>query len=71
MGARGEALTQERNNRAWLAWHIASLMRQTKLPRLESLLVRKPKRSQTPEEMLGIVRMLNAMYGGKEMKAKK
>lgn len=66
---KGEArrLEREHNDRAWLGWHIAALMRAKKLPKLEDLMHRGRARSvkQTPEQMLGIVKMLNAAYGGR------
>ena len=65
--ARAKALEREHNERAWLAWHIAALTRAKKLPKLETLMHRRRgvATKQTPEQMLGIVKMLNAAFGGK------
>jgi hypothetical protein len=44
----------------FLAWHIAALMRQQKLPRLDSLLLKQgaagKRRTQTPEERWQMLR---------------
>jgi len=45
--------------------------RQKKLPSLESVLIKEssePKKPQSTEEMISICKMLNAAYGGKEIK---
>lgn len=64
--ARGKIIERRHNDRMSLAWHIAALMRQKKLPKLEKLLHRqRSNKPQTPEEMLSIVKMLNAASGGK------
>lgn len=53
------------NQAAWLAWHVAALSRQKKLPKLGTLLAkRKPKRRQTPDEMLAMCKMLTVAMGG-------
>ena len=58
-----------------LAWHIAMLMRtdpRKRLPKLETLLYRhkSSRKKQTPEEMLAVVKMLNAAFGGRVIKKK-
>ena len=63
-------LQREHNDRAWLAWHVArlSMVNPKKFPKIEKLMVRgRGKRraaKQTPEQMLAVVKMLNAAYGG-------
>lgn len=65
---RGLARIRERetNERIWLAWHIVALDRTDRLPKLESLLVKKsePKRKQTPEEMLLAMKSIFLAFGG-------
>jgi hypothetical protein len=59
LDAEGEKLRRHHNNQMSLAWHIESLARQKKLPRLKTLLIdeeKKPKRRQTPEELEAITR---------------
>ena len=66
-----KSLTKERNNLVYQAWHIAMFERQKKLPSLESVLIKEssePKKPQSTEEMISICKMLNAAYGGKEIK---
>ncbi len=70
--AAGYARAQKRrtNELVYLAWHVAALSRQPKLPELRSLM--QPEESnhsqnQTPDEMLSMVRMLNAAMGGVEV----
>ncbi|ORE90192.1 hypothetical protein ATO13_23191 [Stappia sp. 22II-S9-Z10] len=50
----GRRLEAEHNGRAWLVWHGEALHRVKKLPKLRDMLgrKRKPKRRQTPEEMM-------------------
>jgi hypothetical protein len=52
-----------------LAWHIALFERQKKLPALNTILQieQKEKRKQTVEEMISVVKLLNAAYGGIEV----
>jgi hypothetical protein len=55
-----------------LAWHIEALHRTKKLPKLDKLLKRRGERApQTPEQMLGIVKMLNAAFGGRVVTLRK
>lgn len=52
------------------AWHVAKLSRLKDIPNLEDLFNRKPeKKPQTDEEMLAKARILNALFGGKEVTA--
>lgn len=48
--ARQQFLMDEHNGRVWLAWHIAALSRQQKLPKMSSLLAREKKREMTVDE---------------------
>lgn len=48
-------LMRERNENMVLAWHIAALERQKKLPKLKDMMAEKPRR-QTPEQMQEITR---------------
>lgn len=46
------------------AWLSAGLERQKRLPKLEELLKKKTKQSQTDRQMLAIVKALNSALGG-------
>ena len=46
IGAVAKRLRNEHNARAWLAWHIAALQRQKKLPPLKNLQMRERPRKQ-------------------------
>lgn len=53
---------EDYNRDVRLAWHVAALMRQEKLPRLESLLIRRPQKPSTRKEYLAAQRsMLKAL----------
>jgi hypothetical protein len=48
-------IEREQQGRAWLAWHVAVLPRQTKFPSLERLMgVKRTAKSQTVSEMEAI-----------------
>lgn len=48
-----------------LAWNTAALMRIEEMPELKNILISDVvKESQTDDEMLSIVKMLNAAFGG-------
>lgn len=51
---------------AWGAYHTAAWMRSTKLPRFDRVIVKKhqERSAQSPDEMLNVIRVLNAMHGG-------
>lgn len=50
-------LARERDERMSLAWHIAALERQKKLPKLQDMITDRPRRrKQTPEEFEAAVR---------------
>lgn len=53
------------NNLIFLAWHTALLFRIKEIPDLEDLYIKDiEKKEQTDDEMLTVVKMLNAAYGG-------
>lgn len=57
------------NELLYLAWHIAALERQKKLPSLKSLMQKvdekaKPHKEQTVDEQIAMCRLLNAAFGG-------
>ena len=62
----------KRNELVFHAWHVAMFNRQKRLPALDTVLTKeetnKPKKAQTTEEMMSMCKMLNAAYGGKEIK---
>jgi len=63
-GAR-RRLAAEQDGRAWLAWHVAALSRQSKLPDLASLLARdEPSAPQTPAEQEVSIDQLFLAWGG-------
>lgn len=53
-----------------LAWRIAALQRQKKLPSLSSLLISTKKRVQSVDEQRAMLEMLSKQYGGKVTKGK-
>jgi hypothetical protein len=63
MAAR-HRLENEHNGRAWLAWHIAVLPKQRRMPRLDTLTVKRSVRSQTWQEQMTICRMITVYHGG-------
>lgn len=63
--AAARRLEREHNDRAWLAWHVAALTRVKKMPKLQSLTVkRRRRRPQTWQEQLAICKMITAYHGG-------
>jgi hypothetical protein len=59
-------LDHEHNGRAWLAHTIEGLHRQKRMPRLETLMVRKRNpRGQTWDQQRAICRSIAAYYGSK------
>jgi hypothetical protein len=66
MRARG---IRQHNERIWLAWHIAALSRQRRLPELASLLAKQPARPQTWQQQFEIAKSLQARGWGKFTKA--
>lgn len=63
-GAR-RRLIAEQDGRAWLAWHVAALSRQTKLPDLETILTqRKQPEPQGPAEQAVALDALFLAWGG-------
>jgi hypothetical protein len=58
-------LENEHNGRAWLAWHIAVLPKQRRMPRLDSLMIKRRRaQQQTWQEQMTIFRMIAAAHGG-------
>lgn len=51
----------------WLVWTTAALIRCEEMPDLDDWLEAKEKKEQTPDEMVTMARLLNAMYGGDEV----
>lgn len=59
-------LEREHNARAWLVWNTVALGRAKRLPRLDTLLIRRRSgKQQTPAEQMQIARMITAAFGGK------
>jgi hypothetical protein len=59
------------NQNAWLAWHTAALTRCKEMPELEKLFIDEkdlePKKEQTTDQMIAMVRLINAAWGGEEV----
>lgn len=69
MGATLARLTRERDDKAWLAWHIAALGRAKKLPKLHELQTgkkkrRQPGRKQSSEIQLAQMKAIFLAFGG-------
>lgn len=63
---------QEWQRAKWLTWHIEALARTKKLPKFEKFVDKpKPKRSQTPEEMLAVVVAMTQAFGGEDRRINK
>lgn len=63
---------EDLKTRVAVAHYTAALQRVKRLPKLEKVLNNldkksKPKRRMTSEEMLAVVKQLNAVLGGKEV----
>jgi len=58
------------DERMVLAWMIAGLSRQTKLPRIETLLSKRHTGPQTVGQLKGMLQQLSARYGIPLRKAK-
>lgn len=64
-----ERMTLEGKERLTTAYLTAAWSRVKKLPDLKKILGEdKAKKNQTPEQMLKVIRQLNAAFGGKEVK---
>lgn len=60
-----DRLMREHNDRAWLAWWTAGMVRAKKMPRLERLQQRpRVRRRQSGAELLSIFTQINAALGG-------
>jgi len=59
--------TQTNNDLLYVSWHVAAFNRQKTLPSLKSILVENPTEhhQQTDEEMLAMIKIINAAFGGK------
>lgn len=57
---------KRKNELIEVAWSTAYLSRVKEMPELESILIKelKPKKEQTDEDMLTVVKSLNAAFGG-------
>ena len=66
-----KSLRRDRNRLVFTAWHVAALERQKTLPSLDSVLVDEDPtvevKQQSVEDMMGVVRMINAAWGGEEV----
>jgi hypothetical protein len=58
---------QHHNEHAWLAYHTAALHRVKRMPKLQTLLAKQPRRKQTWQEQLHIMRMWEAVTKLKEI----
>lgn len=62
--AYNERMTDEHNERAWLAWHIAGLGRTKRMPPLRSMLAQNPTNKPKWEDQLeGLKRWVHATGG--------
>jgi hypothetical protein len=57
-------LEAEHNGRVWLAYHIAVLSRQKRIPSLQSLMIPTRREPQTWQEQMAICKAIAAAYGG-------
>lgn len=69
MGGRAKARQQDAERDFILAWHIEALHREKKLKRIfEYLSKAKPKKPKSPEEILAVMRELQARGAGFEIR---
>ena len=68
---RAQAKTDHWRMTMWGAWHIAAYSRAKKLPKLEPILRRMggaKRKRQTVEQQVALAEMLNAAFGGKDLR---
>jgi hypothetical protein len=63
MTAARRRLDHIHNENVWLAWHIAALDRQKRLPRMQSLMNERRRKPQTWREQMSICRSIAAAFG--------
>lgn len=58
--------THDRNRDAWLAWHVAALSRQKRLPKLRDMLPKSKRNAgaHTWQDQLKMIDLINAIHGG-------
>ncbi|MCV4233304.1 hypothetical protein OHJ21_19155 [Virgibacillus sp. LDC1] len=67
--AYNDRMVRDHKERITMAYLTAAWGRTKKLPDLKKILKEdKPKKQQSAEDMLSIVKQLNAAFGGKEVK---
>lgn len=67
----GRKQKRHRNEILYGAWYTAMLMRQEKIPPLSELMQdMEPKEPQTDDDMLAMVKVLNAAFGGEVVECK-
>jgi len=57
----------------WAAWHVAAFSRQKWLPNLARIMRRLDDRApekRSPEQLLTVIEMINAAFGGKDLRKK-
>ena len=72
LNAYSDKMREHYNDLIYMAWHVEAFARKENLPELETLMQHKHKKKkiqeqQTSGEMFNTVKLLNAMYGGKEV----
>jgi hypothetical protein len=68
--AYNDRMVRDHKERITMAYLTAAWGRTKKLPDLKKILNEdKPKKQQTAEQMLSVVKQLNAVFGGKEVKS--
>jgi hypothetical protein len=65
LSARERLLVREHNDRAWLAWHVASLGRVKKMPPLRELLQKRAAPRKSWQEQLDALKSWVVASGGR------
>ena len=55
-------MRHEHNQRAWLAWHTATIPMAKKVPRLSSLMIRDRPKQQSIDQMISVARSWVAAF---------
>jgi hypothetical protein len=58
-----EARRDQHDRDMSIAWHVAALSRQKKLPELKRLLTKRKERPPSLEQQRGVLHVLSAQYG--------
>ena len=68
LDAKEEINRNKINELLFVAWHVEAFARQKKLPKLSKIITeKKKKQKQSSNDMLSVIRNINAALGGEEV----